>query len=120
MKRMLFFSLFLVVIIIGGNNACTKDKTSVSAASCPDTISFANQVKPIIDLNCATSGCHNSASSGGYNLTTYSAISANANIILSVIKHESGVTPMPFGGAKLADSLIQQFECWVIQGKLEN
>ena len=117
---MLFFSMLIVVVIIGGNNSCTKDKTSLSAASCPDTISYSNQIKPMIDLNCSTSGCHDATNSGGYNLTTYSNIAANANTILSVIKQEPGYSPMPLGGAQLADSLIQQFECWVIQGKLEN
>lgn len=71
-------------------------------------------------MNCSTSGCHDASGSGGYNLTTYSATADNANTILSVIKQEPGYSPMPLGGAKLADSLIQYFECWIIQGKLEN
>lgn len=50
----------------------------------------------------------------------YSNIQANADIILSVIRYEGGVVNMPLGGSKLSDSLIQQMNCWILQGKLEN
>ena len=110
--------LLLTIVII--TTSCSKDKTKFAAADCPDPISFMDDVKPIIDLNCATSGCHDANTSTPYAFTQYSTIAANANLILSVIRHEAGVTPMPLGGNQLADSLIQKINCWVIQGKLDN
>ena len=105
--------------------SCTKDKVEIDVnsinANCPDTISCATQVEPVLNQSCATSGCHGGGgSTNGYDLTNHANVSANANIILSVIRHESGVTPMPSGGAQLPDSVAQHIECWISQGKLNN
>lgn len=119
---------FLILIVtagwIGSMVACKKDKVPVVpivVSDCPDTISFSTQIEPIMVANCSVSGCHGGGSTaGGYNLEGYANISANANTILTVIKHEGGLAPMPQGGNKLADSLIQQFKCWKDQGTLNN
>lgn len=123
MKKALFlgYGILLVVVVAMGSSSCKKDKTSpATSGDCPDTISFATKIEPLIQQNCSTTGCHDAASAGGYNLLGHSNISANATIVLSVIKHDAGVTPMPFGGTKLADSLATQFNCWIQQGKLNN
>ncbi len=120
-----FFTLLAFGYLSLQMSSCTKEKVPLPSVSnpvinnCPDTISFQNQVFPMIDVNCNTSGCHDSGA-GGYTLTNHSQISANAEIILKVIKHESGVEPMPQGQSKLADSLAQQFNCWISQGKADN
>jgi hypothetical protein len=97
--------------------SCDKDKTTLSNVNlnCPDTISFAAKIQPMLNDNCIA--CH---SSGGNspNLTSHSSVSANASAILNSMK---GVPQlMPQGGPALADSLIQHFECWINQGKLNN
>lgn len=125
MKRGLFFiGLMSSGILLV---QCTKDKTEpivtppLDSATCIDTVSFNNEILPLIVQNCSASGCHGgSSSAGGYSLENYANISTNASQITSVIKHEQGVTAMPAGAPKLADSLIQKFECWVVQGKLDN
>lgn len=103
---------------------CTKDKTAplVELPSyCVDTISFTTQIKPIFDVNCSTSGCHDSGSAAdGKVLETYNQISDRADEILPTIKHDPTKTPMPIGADKLPDSIIQKFECWILQGKLNN
>ena len=115
----LCLSTFLLV-------SCTKDKVVIDMnpinTDCPDTISYATQVEPVLNQSCATSGCHGGGgSTNGYDLTNHTNVAANANIILSVIRHESGVTAMPFGGApQLPDSVAQHIECWISQGKLNN
>jgi hypothetical protein len=74
-----------------------------------------------MDQNCNTSGCHNSNSSaGGYNLTTYANVSAHASIILESMRHINGVKSMPQGSAMLGSSTIDQFDCWIQQGKMNN
>lgn len=117
---LLVFGLTLVSVV-----SCNKDKTQiepiVEPGECPDTISFATTVEPLIQANCSTSGCHDAATaSQGYNLEGYTNISANASAISNVINHNGGVTPMPFGQPKLNDTLIKQFDCWVSQGTLDN
>lgn len=106
--------------------SCSKDKVDIDAlggnSNCLDTISYAAQIEPVMNQSCATSGCHGGGgSTNGYDLTNHTNVAANANIILSVIRHESGVTAMPFGGApQLPDSVAQHIECWISQGKLNN
>ena len=105
-------------------SSCSKDKVSVGPVvdpECPDTISFANTIEPLIDQNCATSGCHGGGSAaGGYNLEGYSNVNIFAQQMLSTMRHEQGFTAMPFSAPQLPDSLIKKFGCWIKQGKLNN
>ncbi len=112
----------LVALTFSLSTSCNKDKTPLPVASdCPDTIFFSAVVEPMIQQNCSTSGCHSASSAaGGYNLVGHGNVSANASIILDVIKHEGPVAPMPLGQPKLNDTIIQQFKCWIDQGKLNN
>lgn len=118
----LIIGLALIVVTLSVTTSCNKDKTPVIVPTdCPDTISFAGIVEPMMEQNCSTSGCHDaSTATAGYDLDGYSNISANASAILNVIRHEGGVTPMPYLQPKFNDSLIQQFNCWISQGKLNN
>ena len=123
--RYFILSALTIFVIVATITSCEKDKTQlpepVTPEQCPDTISFSGIVEPIIQANCATSGCHNVfTAAAGYNLEGYGNISANANAILNVINHEPGPTPMPYNMPKLNDSIIGQFDCWVVQGKLNN
>jgi len=124
-----------IIIVLLFLSSCKKNKASspsptvasttpAGQAYCDTvTVSFSSQVKPIFNVNCSTSGCHNSASSaGGYVLMNYSQISNNNTITrsLNTMKHMSGYSPMPKFAATLNDSLIQQIECWINQGKQNN
>ncbi|MGM0479902.1 MAG: hypothetical protein ACQERC_11830 [Bacteroidota bacterium] len=104
--------------------ACRKDKVESLTPvedECDTTISFVNEVQPILSINCSTSGCHDeNTASAGYRFVTYDQIEAETAMILKVMRHESGVSPMPQGGQKLSDSTIQKIECWKQQGKLFN
>lgn len=118
----------LKIIFIGATLllvSCLKDKTIepfVATGPCVDTVSYANEIVPqIINFSCNVAGCHNSsANAGGYILENHSQVSANADIVFNVLKHNAGFTPMPLGATKLSDSLIQKFDCWIQQGKLDN
>ena len=98
--------------------SCKKDKAS--AYDCSNEVSFAQQVEPLIVQNCSTSGCHDVSASGGYEFKDYSTISSAAERIVSAIKHESGIAPMPLGEEKFSDSLIGIVDCWVASGKQNN
>lgn len=103
--------------------SCTKDNVTeynTLSTDCQDTISFAAKIQPLVQQNCATSGCHDATASAGYEFSSHAQISANASIMLSTMRWEQGVTAMPQGAPQLADSLIQQFSCWIQQGKLDN
>jgi hypothetical protein len=121
MKSLLiiFSALILGVFTM---SSCKKDKVPViedcSTIGCSDTISFANQIMPMIQNYCVN--CHKPGNaSGGYSLSTYAEISDNAGAILNSL-YGTSLQLMPQGGPALADTLIQQFSCWKCQGKLDN
>ncbi len=104
--------------------SCRKDKVEDSqgiSEDCPELVSYTSNIQTFLTLNCSTSGCHNANSNAaGYVFETYAQAEEHADIILSVIRHESGVSAMPQGGPKLADSTIRKMNCWINQGKLFN
>lgn len=104
-------SIFLILVLV--LVACKKSIYD-KKLQCNSTISFSNQILPLVENNCTV--CH-SAGEAGYTLTNHANISANAEDMLSSMK---GIMQlMPQDGA-LPDSLIQQFECWIKQGKPNN
>lgn len=101
--------------------ACTKTST-INYDCSAITPTYTNDIKAIMDANCATSGCHNATSKAkGIDLSTYALVkseSANAKFLGS-IEHKSGYNAMPQGAAKLADAHIQKIACWIEQGAAE-
>jgi cytochrome c553 len=114
------FTFLLLMLVFTGFVACKKDNTNVDGFQCDNEISFASDVAPLINQNCATSGCHNASGAGGYVLTTHAQISNHATIMLNAIQHKPGFTAMPIGAPKLSDEQIKAFACWIQQGKLNN
>lgn len=111
-------SLILALILLVFFTSCTKDKVDISAApNCPDTLSFNDEVLPLIQDHC--SACHSSGNGTGYTFTNYGNVAASANAILGSMRG-NGYQLMPQGGPALPDSLIQKVECWIFQGKLNN
>jgi len=89
------------------------DQADVIITSVPE-VSFAGQVKPIIDANCQLSGCHgNNASLPSF--ATYTQVKANAKNI----KSKTSTKAMPPAGP-LSDSNIKLISDWVDQGAPNN
>ncbi len=119
------FSLSLGFLV----SSCEKDSSGVdytANADCSAIVAadntYTNSIKAIMDNNCATAGCHNATTAAeGVDLSTY-AKTKNAfqkKDALCTIHHGSGCKPMPDGGAKLSDSVINTIDCWVKNGYLE-
>lgn len=102
-------------------SSCKKDKVEDIDVDCPDEISYASDIATILATSCNTSGCHNAAGgSAGFVFENHSQVSDNATMILNVIRHEAGFSPMPKFAAKLSDEQINKVACWIEQGKLNN
>jgi hypothetical protein len=98
--------------------SCTREKVTPTEIQCTTIISFSNEVVPIIQANCIS--CHDQGNaSGGFDFSSYTSISANANAILNSMK-ANGYQLMPIGGPALPDATIQKVKCWIEQGKLDN
>lgn len=118
MKQVIFlFGLIASLLTV----SCTKDKAAPPPPIPSEPVSFSQQIQPMINSSCATSGCHDAGTaSAGYNLTSHQLISDAAQDMLNAMRGQNGFTPMPFGMDPLPDSTIQQFEAWILQGKLDN
>jgi hypothetical protein len=93
-------------------NGC---QTEISGIEIKTNISFSNDIRTIIDTNCAVSGCHNGTQSP--NFTEDENIFQNA----SRIKNRTGSGSMPPAGRPdLSDEEIESIACWVDDGALDN
>lgn len=124
-----------VLIILAGCGAAPSAEPAVvgggdTAAPAGDakTISFAADVKPILDKHCAD--CHlGGGSKGGFNLDTHENAlasgrngarivpgdSAGSNLILRVA-HDPSVKKMPPKGEALSADEVATLKAWVDQG----
>lgn len=121
MKKIVSISLVVgSMVALAGflPSACTKAKAPVPLPqlTCSDTISFSAQIAPMIDANC--SSCHGAGAGTSPTLSNHADISANADAIIQALLGAPQL--MPQGGPALPDSLIQQFQCWMEQGKSNN
>ena len=109
--------IIIIFSVCGLLMSCTKDKVEASNCGGAEEVSFAATIWPIIEQNC--NGCHNSGA-GGYTFDEYDRIENNASAILDAMRADGGIQLMPIGGPALNDSLINAFEVWMCQGKLNN
>jgi hypothetical protein len=88
--------------------------------ACSATVSFADQVNPIINTSCAIPGCHNGDNGADKNWTVFSNFQSNKEDVKDRITRPPG-TPghMPAAGS-ITDEQIQTIVCWVDQGGLNN
>jgi len=97
---------------------CISEKTSESNASLRSGFKFAettyDDVKKIIENECGS--CHSSEGAGGLDLSTYSALRANADDVIRTITSDEEGEMMPTGG-KMSSSKIAKIKAWVDDGK---
>ncbi len=74
------------------------------------------EINPIIQTNCAISGCHNGSQSP--NLSTPEQISASATRIRA--RTQQGTMPPPGSGRTLTQAEIDAIACWVNDGAQTN
>ena len=86
------------------------------------SVSFANDIVPILTNNCYT--CHSNLNApdftNGIAFEEYADVAASAGLIVGAINHQEGFPQMPRNRDKLDTCLINTIEAWVNQGSLEN
>jgi hypothetical protein len=133
MKKSLFVTLAVLgsIILSTSVQSCYYDNeadiygTATSGTCDTTTAKYATFVQPLMNAQCATSGCHNAASAAaGANLGTYTATKAyitnSKAFFLGSIKHTSGYSQMPKGGSTMAACDIKKLETWINAGMLNN
>lgn len=116
----LVFSLTLFFSNCDKKVGMREGTTPPPAASFCDTITYAKHIKPIIDANCATPGCHVQGGTGNGDLTTYSGVSAKVQS--GSFKNrvfDSPSNPMPQSGM-LPQNQLNIIKCWLDKGALND
>jgi len=119
MKKVSYLTLaFLIPVFL---YQCKKDTAEVYDCTGVSP-TYNTAVKAILDIRCASAGCHSAASkSEGVDLSSYTG-SKSASMkgnFLGSIQHKSGYKAMPQGGSKLDDASIKILSCWVQNGSPE-
>lgn len=79
--------------------------------------SFSLSIAPIIDANCAVTGCHINGQQQP-TLISYEQISSYAGKIK--LRTSNGTMPPPESGNRLEQLEIDKIACWVDDGALDN
>ncbi|MBO6516270.1 MAG: cytochrome c [Bacteroidia bacterium] len=80
---------------------------------------YSEDVKKIMDTNCALSGCHDSNSKkSGRDYSTYEGVSADAgnDAFMGSVQHLNGYSAMPKNGDKLTEEQLKILSCWITNG----
>lgn len=121
-------SIFLILLLLpaflyGCYNRNAEDLYPATGGNNCDTsnVTYASVIKPIIEANCAKSGCHLGATYTGYDLSSYAGLAtvANNGKLVAAIEH-TGPDPMPQDAAKLDDCTISKIKKWVSAGAPDN
>jgi len=122
----------LVTILIATSTcffSCKKKTSPNPTPSLPTTVSFSNDIMPVFNAHCNTSGCHEGGSpAAGLNLSqsiAYSQLFAkheidttnasNSNLYIQVASGQ-----MPQTGGKLSDYNISLIQKWIEQKAKNN
>jgi hypothetical protein len=79
-------------------------------------VSYALDIKPILQANCTLSGCHNGDLGGSRDWRNYDNVKTNAINIKTRTTNRS----MPAGGLSLTPDQIKLIACWVDDGANNN
>ncbi len=101
------------VIVVKDSEEC-QTTLSVTIKHGNTGVSYNNEIKRIIETNCAFSGCHD-AGSGSRNWTDYEKLKDNAQNV----KLRTGNRTMPPDDPLSAED-IERIACWVDDGALNN
>jgi len=111
-------AIFMILLFIGTSCAYDNAEELYGEQKCPPGgTSFSQKIHPIINSNCAESGCH----VNGQQLPTlenYSQISSNAAKIKA--RTSNGTMPPSNSGKSLSPEEIEAIACWVDAGAPEN
>jgi len=116
-------SIFFLVFVWALFQACVNHDIGKQCVL-NSTVSFSNDIKPIITSNCAIQGqndkCHNGDNGADLNWTVLSNFQQHAQEVKRRIQlPQSNADHMPREGA-ITDQQIQLIICWVEQGAQDN
>lgn len=116
MKKLFLLLAYLSPLVIPLVQACKKDDyKNLDCGSIPAT--YQTDIRPIVESNCLSSGCHNSGSANG-DFTTYAGLKGKANNG-SLNKRVLEKKDMPSGGSLSLEDR-KKIKCWLSNGASNN
>lgn len=127
-KYLYYLSIIITTAMIAMFGSCKRDYLKPLEVELPDTVSFVNDILPIFNDNCSTSGCH---MSGGVapnlgidvaynNMFLYILVDTiNPELSIMYTRMNSSSNPMPPDG-KLSQNKIDLILKWIQLGALNN
>ena len=120
--------LLFLLITIACSYGCVNNKADtikpINHVICDTTnLSYSADINPIIQENCAISGCHtNSTMAGSFTFETYTGFhqAVQHERLIGAIHHQSGFVPMPHNRPQLSDCDIAKITQWVSVGAPNN
>jgi len=129
MKLPVASSLFIAGIAALSWIGCGKDSQNpdyINDADCSAVVTNTNTytlaIKTIMDNSCALGGCHDSVTKEhDLDLSTYSGVKFGfqSHDLLCAVNHGSGCEPMPEGGSKLSQAVLDRLACWAKNGYIQ-
>ena len=118
MKKLFYLLLIAVPVIVGLQSF---DRTDSAPTIQADTVCFTRDILPIINSNCAQSGCHDAIShKDNLNLTTYSgimkAVKAGSPSTSSLYRQISNNQMPQYPYSRLSDTMKTLINLWITQG----
>lgn len=118
--------LAITLLLIGSAPSCTT--IAIEPDAPVPTVSYQQDVAPIIAANCAQTGCHGPENAEGPNLLSYTALSGfvvpnkpHSSRLYNVIRLYDGSSVMPpKPNQPLSDVQLGQIYVWISQGATDN
>ncbi len=116
MKKLLTMA---VLLALAWNVSCSGDSEEdlFGAPDCSIPVSLSADILPLLQNNCALSGCH-TGGTGLPNFTEKQTVLTYADEIRR--RTREGSMPPPNSGVSLTREEINLITCWVDQGKKDN
>lgn len=133
MRNVFFYSILVLVLTTSCVNEPVYvpiDETPIEESSCdPNLEYFVNDVLPIIQANCNTTGCHgNGSAADGVDLTTYAGImeevnannATNSKLYKVMVDTDNEDVMPPSPNNRLSTDQILIIKNWINQGAQNN
>jgi hypothetical protein len=126
MSRRIIFGMGIPLLGILLLPACLWDNVEEIYPDTPNcdtlSVSFSNDLVPILSNNCFS--CHSGVNApsfgGGLSFEDHSDVAGYSDRIIGAINHEPGFNAMPKVGDKLDPCSILKFEAWAQAGTPDN
>ncbi len=112
--QLILFSIAFMLVLFPACKKETKEEVIDCTGGSP---SYNSEIKPIINANCISSGCHNAGSSNG-DYTTYAGLKAVASTGTLESRVIINKTMPPSGPLSLEDR--KKIKCWISSGASNN